>query len=107
MQMFSKKENRIVEVCQFFDNKTALIYNPFLASKQNGNGWCLTQLKYLIPLEYYNEHKEDFFLSKTEKNKIKERLTLTKAEWTCTDGVSFNSCEEAIKHEMEIMKNAK
>jgi len=106
MQMFSRNANSIVEVYKFFDNKTALVYSPPLASRQNGNGWCLTQLKYLIPLEYYNEHKENFFLSKTEKNKIKERLTLTKAEWTCTDGVSFDSCEEAIKHEMEIMKNA-
>lgn len=107
MQMFSKNENRIVEVYKFFDNKTALIYNPLVASRQNGNGWCITPLKNLIPLEYYNEHKENFFLSKTEKNKIKERLTLTKAEWTCTDGTSFNSCEDAINHEMEVMKNVK
>ena len=106
MQMFYKNGNRIVEVYKFFDNKTVLVYDPLLASRQNGNSWSVIPLKHLIPLEYYNEHKENFFLSKTEKNKIKERLTLTKAEWTCTDGVSFNSCEEAINHEMEVIKNA-
>jgi len=105
MQMFYKNDKCIVEVYHFFENKTALIFSPHMASKLNGFGWVYTPMKNLIPLEYYNEHKDNCFMSKSEKNKIKERLTLTKAEWTCTDGLSFNSCDEAIKHEMEVIKN--
>lgn len=105
MQMFYKNDKCIVEVYHFFENKTALIFSPHMASKQNGFGWVYAPMKNLIPLEYYNEHKDNCFISKSERNKIKERLALTKAEWTCTDGFSFNSCDEAINHEMEIMKN--
>ena len=105
MQMFYKNDKCIVEVYHFFENKTALIFSPPMASKLNGFGWVYTPMKNLIPLEYYNEHKDNCFMSKSEKNKIKERLTFTKAEWTCTDGLSFNSCDDAIKHEMEVIKN--
>lgn len=107
MQMFYKNDKCIVEVYHFFENKIALVFSPHLASKQNGFGWIYAPMRSLIPIEYYNEHKENYFMSKSEKNKIKERLTLTKAEWTCTDGLSFDSCDDAIKHEMEIMENAK
>ena len=107
MQMFYKKENCIVEVYHFFENKTALIFSPNLAGKQNGSGWANVTIKNLIPIEYYNEHKDNYFMSKSERNKIKERLILTKAEWTCTDGTSYNSCDDAINHEMEVIKNAK
>lgn len=106
MQMFYKKGNCIVEVYHFFENKTVLIFDPNIAGHQNGNGWTYVSIKMLIPIEYYNEHKDNCFMSKSERNKIKERLTLTKAEWTCTDGVSFNSCDDAINHEMEVIKNA-
>lgn len=104
MQMFHRKDNCIVEVYHFFENKTALIFNPCIAGHQNGNGWSYVSMKSLIPIEYYNEHKDNGFMSKSERNKIKERLTLTKAEWTCTDGVSYDSCDAAINHEIEIMK---
>lgn len=106
MQMFYKKDNCIIEVYHFFENKTALIFNPAIAGNQNGNGWSYVSIKTLIPMEYYNEHKDNYFMSKSERNKIKERLTLTKAEWTCTDGTSYNSCDDAINHEMEVIKNA-
>ena len=46
-------------------------------------------------------------MSKTERNKIKERLTLSSAQWTCSDGIVFNDCDKAIKHEYEIMTNEK
>lgn len=104
MQMFHKKENCLVEVYHFFENKTALIFSPNIAGKQNGCGWSYVAIKNLVPLEYYNEHKDNYFMSKSERNKIKERLVLTKAEWTCTDGMSFTSCDEAINHEVEIGK---
>ena len=45
-------------------------------------------------------------MSKSERNKIKERLTLTAAVWTCTDGISYSTCDEAIKHEQEVINNA-
>lgn len=104
MQMYCKKYGCSVKVYRFFENRTALIFNPSLAGKQNGNGWDMIPLKTLIPLEYYNEHKDSCFMSKTERNKIKARLTLTKAEWACTDGLFFNDCNEAIAHEYELVK---
>ena len=104
--MFYKNDNCIVEVYHFFENKTALIFSPSQAGNQNGFGWVYAPMRTLIPIEYYNEHN-NCFISKSKRNKIKERLTLTKAEWTCTDGVSFNSCDEAIRHEMEIIEKEK
>ena len=105
MEMYFKRNNCVVKVYKFFEDKTALIYNPSIAGKQSGNGWEKVKLSTLIPIEYteYIDEYKKGFMSKTEKNKIKERLTLTKAEWTCTDGSIFNSCEEAIIHEKEIM----
>lgn len=105
--MFYKSDKCIVEIYNFFDNKTVLIFSPQAANQQHGNGWIYTSIKNLIPIEYYNEHKDIFLMSKSERKKIKERLTLTKAEWTCSDGLSFNFCDSAIKHEMEIFNNVK
>lgn len=107
MQMFYKADNCIVEVYHFFENKTALIFNPNLAGKQNGSGWMYVAIKNLIPIEYYSKCKNNYFMSKSERNKIKERLVLTKAEWICTDGKTFTSCNEAIEHEIEVMKDVK
>jgi len=105
MEMYFKKNNCIVEVYNFFEDRTALIFNPSIAGKQQGNGWDKVKVSTLIPIEYteyIDEHRKGF-MSKTERNKIKERLVLTKAEWTCTDGTIFDNCNEAIIHEKEIM----
>ena len=101
--MFFKKEESEVEVYHFFEDKTALIFSPSLAGKQNGNGWSKVKLSQLIPLEYFNKETNGF-MSKTERNKIKDRLTLTKAVWTCSDGENFEDCDKAIAHEKETME---
>ena len=106
MEMYYKRDGIIVEVYKFFENGSALIFSPSMAGKQNGNGWERIKVSQLIPLNYYNENKKGF-MSKTERNKIKERLTLSSAQWTCSDGIVFNDCDKAIKHEYEIMTNEK
>ena len=103
MKMYFKKEDCEVEVYHFFEDKTALIFSPYLASIQNGNGWNKVKLGQLIPLEYFNKETNGF-MSKTERNKIKSRLTLTKALWTCSDGESFEDCDKAIAHEKEAIE---
>jgi len=104
VQMYDKTDNCLVEVYEFsYAEHSALVFSPSLAGKQNGNGWKKTKLKNLIPLEYYKEYARGF-MSKSEKNKIKKRLTLTSAIWTCTDGTEFTDCEAAIKHEYELVE---
>ena len=101
IELFSKASHCTVRVYNFFDNKTALVFDSNQAGRCKGNGWQIIAIKNLIPLEYVTD---DMFMSKSEKNKIKERLTLTQAIWTCTDGVDFDDCEKAIIHEKELMK---
>ena len=103
IKMFYKKDNCLVEVYNFFEDKTALIFSPSIAGRQNGNGWEKVKISQIIPLEYYNENKKGF-MSKTERNKIKERLVLSEAKWTCSDGVVFNDCDKAITHERNLME---
>ena len=105
MEMYYKKENCMVKVYNFFEDKTVLIFNPSLAGRQNGMGWERVKISQLIPseyVEYIDKHRKGF-MSKTERNKIKERLILTYAEWTCSDGKIFDNCDEAIRHEKELM----
>lgn len=105
MKMFYKKDNCLVEVYKIFENNTALIFSPFIADKQNGNGWQKIKMNQLIPEDYYNNNLNSI-ITGNEKSKIKKRLTLTQAEWTCTDGLIFNNYDEAIMHERELMENA-
>ena len=56
-----------------------------------------------------SEHIFERELNQTEykiknNNKIKERLTLTEATWTCSDEISFKDFDKAILHEREIME---
>ena len=107
MKMFFKDDNAIVEVYQFFES-TVLIFSPSLARRQNGNGWTKVKHNKLIPLEYYNSCEDKTgFMSNTKRNKIKRRLTLTSAIWTCTDGTNFNNCDDAIKYEAKLIEGGK
>ena len=101
--MYYKKDNCLVKVYHFFEDKTALIFSPSAAGRQNGNGWEKVKISQIIPLEYYDENKKGF-MSKTERNKIKERLILSEAKWICSDGVTFNDCDKAITHERNLME---
>lgn len=104
--MWYKNHSCIVTVYNFNIDGSVLIYSPSLAGKQNGNGWIKVKLKELIPLEYYNEHSNNF-QSKTVANRMKARLTLTSAVWTCTDGTKFTDFKEAAAHEYELYNKEK
>lgn len=56
VKMFCKDANAIVTVYDFnIDRKVALVYNPWLADKQNGNGWVEVRIKKLVPLDVEKE----------------------------------------------------
>ena len=59
------------------------------------------QMKILVPLDYSFNNGD--LASKSEKNKIKEKLTLSYAEWTCTDGTVFNNCNDAIEYQRKLL----
>ena len=59
------------------------------------------EMKNLVPLDYSFE--DGSVASKSEKNKIKEELTLSHAEWTCTDGTVFNNCNDAIEYQRKLL----
>ena len=104
LRMFYKKDNCFVDVYKIFDNKSVMIFSPFIADKQNGNGWNIVKIGQLIPEEYYNKNLNSI-ITGNERSKIKKRLTIVQTEWACTDGTTFNDCEKAILHERELMKN--
>ena len=55
-KMFCKDANAIVAVYKFnMASGMALIYNPWLAEKQNGNGWKQVKISKLIPLDIEKE----------------------------------------------------
>lgn len=103
MKMFYKKDNILVDVYSFDENKGVLIFNPSAAGKNGGYGWMRVKHKYLVPEEYWNPFTQGFE-SKTERNKIGSRLTLKSAIWECTDGTEFADRDEAIAHEKELME---
>lgn len=102
VKMYDKRTTNLVDAYAFYNDKTVLIFNPYSARKNQGNnGWEVVARKNLIPAEYVDLAGN--FLSKTERNKIKERLSLTRAVWECTDGESYTDIEEAIAHEKKLM----
>lgn len=56
IKMFCKDANAIVMVYKFdMPSNMALIYNPWLAEKQNGNGWKQVKISKLTPLDVTKE----------------------------------------------------
>lgn len=86
-----------------YEKKTATCFSSFVCQQQNGNGWFTVKLGKLVPYPYAEDYKTD--MSKTERNKIKSMLTLTYAEWTCTDGAVYDHghIEDAIQHQAQLM----
>lgn len=80
----------------------AVCFVPVLAGQQNGQGWLRVKMSKLIPYPHAETYKTG--MSKTEKNKIKSMLTLSYAVWTCTDGRSYTTVEEAIQHQRELVE---
>lgn len=102
MKMWHRDYKEDVEVYDFdMEHGNALCYVPTLAGNQNGNGWITCKVKRLIPYPHAEAYKGG--MSKTERNKIKSMLTLTYAEWTCTDGRTFTELEEAIACQAQLM----
>ena len=107
-RMFYKPEKVIVDVYNTFDETgriTALIFsmNQF---KKTGNGWKKVKIGQLVPLEYCTDDLNGF-RSKSDRNKIKERLTLVNPTWRATDGTQFSNIDEAIEYENVLMKKEK
>lgn len=86
-----------------YEKKIATCFSGYMCQQQSGNGWFTVKLGKLIPYPYAETYKTG--MSKTQRNKLKEMLTLTYAEWTCTDGRVFENCNEAIDHQAEIVAN--
>lgn len=105
MKMYDKKSTNVVEAVDFYSDGTVLIYDPNLGSRQNGNGWITVKRNRLIPADY----AEMFIsgMSKTEKNKIKDRLKLYYAEWMTSDGEVYKDIDLALNHEKQLMESEK
>lgn len=95
MKMYYKKRNCLVEVGAIFENGTAKVFLPDVMN------WTTVKLSKLVPEEYWDKENKNY-ISKTERNKIKEKLTLSHAVWTCSDGVSFQDIEQAINYERSL-----
>jgi hypothetical protein len=106
VEMYYKKDGCKVTVSSFFENGTALIFSPSLAGKSNGAGFIKVKVNQLVPVDYFEEHSKTF-ISKTERNKIKSRLTLVSALWECSDKMQYKSCDEAVEHERELIEKEK
>ena len=112
IDMFYVREKCVVGVYNFFQDGTALIYNPNLAGNRDkqkngelGKGWIKVKYNSLIPLEYcnlYGEHPG--FMSPNEKNKIKRRLKITSAIWKCSNNKVFTDLDEAIAYEKTLIE---
>ena len=105
MKMYDKKSTNVVEAVDFYSDGTVLVYDPNLSARQNGNGWITIKRNRLIPADY----AEMFIsgMSKTEKNKIKDRLKLYYAEWMTSDGEVYKDIDLALNHEKQLMESEK
>ena len=105
MKMYDKKSTNVVEAVDFYSDGTVLVYDPNLGARQNGNGWITVKRNRLIPADY----AEMFIsgMSKTEKNKIKDRLRLYYTEWMTSDGEVYKDIDLALNHEKQLMESEK
>lgn len=104
MKMYDKKSTNVVEAVDFYSDGSVLVFDPNLADRQNGNGWITIARKRLIPIDYAEKYITG--MSKTEKNKIKERLALVEATWATSDGNLYHNIDTAIEHEKNLMKES-
>lgn len=106
-KMYDRKKNRMVEVFSIDAlRKIAVIYDPQIASKSPGNGWQEIPLKRLIPEEWVDITIGDF-VSKTEKNDAKRRLALCDGLWKTEDNQVFVNLENAVSHQLKLMREEK
>lgn len=106
-KMYDRKKNRMVEVFSIDAlRKIAVIYDPQIASKSPGNGWQEIPLKRLIPDEWVDMEIGDF-VSKTEKSNAKRLLTLCDGLWKTEDNQVFVCLDNAVSHQLKLMREEK
>lgn len=101
-EMRIKKPGNVVRVYDITDGM-ATIFNPEMYYKVN-NGWMKVKASNLVPIDFPINSADS--VSKTKKNKAKERMTLVDAVWRTSDGIDWQHCEieEAILHEISLME---
>lgn len=101
-EMRIKKPGNVVRVYNITDG-IATIFNPEMYFKVN-NGWQKVKVSLLVPIDFPVDSAD--CVSKTKRNKAKERMVLVDAIWRTSDGVEWkhSEIEEAILNEVAIME---
>lgn len=102
-KVYYKKQHRVVEMYGIdVDHGVAMVFDSMQASKNGGNGWVKIPIKHLIPVEYVDESTGGY-MSKSERNSIKQHIHMVEAKWECEDGMTYNNLEDAIAHQKELL----
>lgn len=103
-EMRRKKDEAVVRVYAISNDGIATIFEPG-DYKSRGNGWQKVSITKLLPLDMPLNHKE--VITKTLKNKAKDRMKIVDATWETSDGQQWTHAEieNAVMHEIELMKN--
>ena len=69
------------------------------------NGWMKVKASQLIPMDFPINNKD--CVSKTKKNKAKDRMKLVEATWQTSDGNLWNhsDIDAAVEHEIFLMSS--
>ena len=108
-RMFYTKRHQFVKVYSIQD-KTALIFDPAVAAKNNGHGWITVSIGSLIPEEYADIRSKSGFISKAEEERQAEKRICLLEElnaWKCSDGTlyaRYAGKKYALNHEMLIIR---
>lgn len=106
-RMFYIKRREFVQVYAIYD-KSALIFDPAVAAKNNGHGWITVNVNSLIPEEYADMNSKSGFISKSEeKRRAEARVILvsnTSNTWECSDGLFYTGKDSAVKHEILLIR---
>jgi hypothetical protein len=80
----------------------ATIFSTSQYTKTN-NGWQKIKLSQLVPMDFPINNKD--YISKTKKNKAKDRMKLIEATWQTSDGNLWNhsDIDAAVEHELFLM----
>lgn len=104
--MYHRKNGKRYEVYDYITEEGkhtfAICYDTEQAGRC-GQGWCRMRLKDLVPAAHANPITGQF-MSKSERNRIKEKLQIVSATWKCTDGELYDHSmlNEAIEHQRNL-----
>lgn len=102
-EMRLKKSGEVVRVYGIDPvEKVAVIFCPSQYKKVN-NGWLYIKVSLLVPRDFPVCSKD--YVSKTQKNKAKDRMKLIDATWQTSDGNlwSHSDIDAAVEHELFLM----